>query len=561
MNIHLTDQEKFIISYLRGAKKSITSLRNVDMRIAGGWVRDKIMGIPSDDIDIAVSNMSGDDVVNILKTNDFNGVLGKSFQVSLDKSLKSEKGTDINELQVGGVEIDGLKIEFVPMRTERYEGDSRAPILEITDDPRLDAMRRDLTINGLYYNIDTGMVEDYVGGVRDIKNLVLRTPDDAKKTFSEDPLRILRALRFYSKYPDSTIDQSIIDAIKDPDIQRIYLQKVAPERAGKEIMKLMSGAKPDAAIRILFESGMHRVVMGEDIFDALNPLDMDQQTPHHKHNLMNHTLLAIKNMNSISNDEGLSDDERSLMNISAMFHDLGKLDPSIVAPHQYNPGQMTYYGHEHASARIAEEVLKRLGIGLERNFVSSIVRYHMRPHKQMPTPKSIGKFIRDTQIMEGGEERSLWKFIMLHSMADTLSKGGVDYEEDIEKKKDLTSRIENFIEEQKSKGMDVSSKNPILNGNEIIGIIPEVSPKSGFIKDVIDLMLEAQDGGEITDKQTATEFVNGIKEQIIDKYNKPHQGSDVEAKNWIKRLKVADKKNHDTNIRNNTDIKPRQPLG
>ena len=60
---------------------------------------------------------------------------------------------------------------------------------------------------------------------------------------------------------------------------------------------------------------------------------------------------------------------------------------------------------------------------------------------------------------------------------------------------------------------------------------------------------------------TATEFVNGIKEQIIDKYNKPHQGSDVEAKNWIKRLKVADKKNHDTNIRNNTDIKPRQPLG
>jgi tRNA nucleotidyltransferase (CCA-adding enzyme) len=323
MNISLTDQEKFIISYLRSAKKSIPSLKNVDMRIAGGWVRDKIMGILSDDIDVAVSNISGHDVVSILKNNDFKNVLGKTFQVSLDKSLKSENKTDLQSLQVGGVEMGGLKVEFVPMRTERYEEDSRAPILEITDDPRLDAMRRDLTINGLYYNIDTGMVEDYVGGIEDIKNMTLKTPDNAKKTFSEDPLRILRALRFYSKYPNSTIDSEIITAIKDPEVQRLYLQKVAPERAGKEIMKLMSGEKPDEAIRVLFESGMHRQVFGADIFDKLNPLDMDQKTPHHKHNLMEHTLLTMKNVNNISRDEGLSDKERALMTMSAMFHDIG----------------------------------------------------------------------------------------------------------------------------------------------------------------------------------------------------------------------------------------------
>ena len=556
MNISLTDQEKFIISYLRSAKKSIPSLKNVDMRIAGGWVRDKIMGILSDDIDVAVSNISGHDVVSILKNNDFKNVLGKTFQVSLDKSLKSENKTDLQSLQVGGVEMGGLKVEFVPMRTERYEEDSRAPILEITDDPRLDAMRRDLTINGLYYNIDTGMVEDYVGGIEDIKNMTLKTPDNAKKTFSEDPLRILRALRFYSKYPNSTVDSEIITAIKDPEVQRLYLQKVAPERAGKEIMKLMSGEKPDEAIRVLFESGMHRQVFGADIFDKLNPLDMDQKTPHHKHNLMEHTLLTMKNVNNISRDEGLSDRERALMTMSAMFHDIGKLDPSIVAEHSHNPGQMTYYGHEKSSADIADVVLKRLGIGDDRNFVSTIVRYHMRPHKQMPTPKAIGKFIRDTNLMEGSENKPLWKYVMLHSMADTMSKGGVDYEEDIKNKKDLTGRIESFIEDQESKGMSAESKKPILNGNEIINIIPEVSPKSGFIKYVMDMLLEAQDDGSVSDKNTAIDFVKTIKDQIIEKYNQKNQDLTLEAKNWIQALKVADIKNYnDTNIKNNFNTK------
>jgi hypothetical protein len=242
--------------------------------------------------------------------------------------------------------------------------------------------------------------------------------------------------------------------------------------------------------------------------------------------------------------------------MSAMFHDIGKLDPSIVAEHSHNPGQMTYYGHEKSSADIADVVLKRLGIGADRNFVSTIVRYHMRPHKQMPTPKAIGKFIRDTNLMEGSENKPLWKYVMLHSMADTMSKGGVDYEEDIKNKKDLTGRIESFIEDQESKGMSAESKKPILNGNEIINIIPEVSPKSGFIKYVMDMLLEAQDDGSVSDKNTAIDFVKTIKDQIIEKYNQKNQDLTLEAKNWIQALKVADIKNYnDTNIKNNFNTK------
>ena len=141
-------------------------------------------------------------------------------------------------------------------------------------------------------------------------------------------------------------------------------------------------------------------------------------------------------------------------------------------------------------------------------------------------------------------------------MADTMSKGGVDYEEDIKNKKDLTGRIESFIEDQESKGMSAESKKPILNGNEIINIIPEVSPKSGFIKYVMDMLLEAQDDGSVSDKNTAIDFVKTIKDQIIEKYNQKNQDLTLEAKNWIQALKVADIKNYnDTNIKNNFNTK------
>jgi len=555
MEINLSEKEKFIISYLRSVKKSIPALRNVEMRIAGGWVRDKLMGTESDDIDIAISNMSGHDIVQILKRYDGSDLLGNPFVVSLEKSLKSEQEEDINSLQVGGIDIGGQKVEFVPMRTERYESGSRIPILEITNDPKLDSMRRDLTINSLYYNIDTGMVEDYTGGINDLKNMVLKTPDEAKKTFAEDPLRILRALRFYSRYPNSKIDPSIIQAIADPEIQQAYVTKVSPERAGTEIMKMMAGHKPDEATRILFETGMYKAVFGNEIIANLNPIDMDQQSPHHKHNLMNHTILAIKNINNISIEEGLSEKERSLMNLSAMFHDLGKLDPSVIAPHRTNPGQTTYHGHEYLSADIAEAVLKRLGIGQERDFVTTIVRHHMRPHKDMSTPKAIGRFIRKTQIMEGGEDRPLWKYIMLHSIADTLSKGGVDYDQDLEQKRSTMERIEGFIEEQEQKGMTATSHRPLLNGNEIISIIPELNPKYGFIKEVMGRLLEAQDEGSIFDKQTATQFVENIKGEILEKYTDKEKYT--EATNWLKRLKIADKNYHDTISKNNSHIRVR----
>jgi hypothetical protein len=140
-------------------------------------------------------------------------------------------------------------------------------------------------------------------------------------------------------------------------------------------------------------------------------------------------------------------------------------------------------------------------------------------------------------------------------MADTLSKGGVDYDQDLEQKHSTMERIEGFIEEQEQKGMTATSHRPLLNGNEIISIIPELNPKYGFIKEVMDRLLEAQDEGSVFDKQTATQFVENIKSEILEEYTNKEKYT--EATNWLKRLKIADKNYHDTIPKNNSNIRVR----
>ena len=203
--IQLTPHESQIFDFLKEVNRQV----GIDLRVAGGWTRDKLLGQESDDVDIAISGMSGFDFAKIVENygRDTEEV-GEAYQVSIEKSAK-DKRTLNPDLFVGGINLFGQKVEFVPMRTETYQPGSRTPIAARTDDVTDDVVRRDLTINAIYYNINTGQVEDYVNGKEDLQNMYLRTPTDPVKTFTDDPLRILRALRFYSKYGNSTLDPAI----------------------------------------------------------------------------------------------------------------------------------------------------------------------------------------------------------------------------------------------------------------------------------------------------------------------------------------------------------------
>jgi tRNA nucleotidyltransferase/poly(A) polymerase len=173
---------------------------------------------------------------------------------------------------------------------------------------------------------------------------------------------------------------------------------------------------------------------------------------------------------------------------------------------------MSYPGHENVSAEIAEEVLRRLGFGNERFLVEKIVKEHMRPHGEMETPKSIGKFLRefDSLKMQDDRKSKLWRLTWLHSIADSMSKGAVDYHEDIKHKQDVMKTIEDFINNQASMG-----KKPLLDGKEIMQMFPDINPKTGFIKIMQEALLQAQDEGKVVDKNSAEKFLKDNKNNLM----------------------------------------------
>lgn len=224
----------------------------VECRIAGGWVRDKLLQLPSSDLDIALSIPSG-----------------YAFAVGFVEYLQSQNVTtgtvgrvaanpeQSKHLETGTTKIMGLECDFVGLRSETY-ADSRIPQIR-PGTPLEDASRRDLTINALFYNVHKREVEDFTQrGLLDLDQKVARTPLAPRQTFEDDPLRILRCVRFASRF-DLTISDDVVAAIKEKDIQSAISTKVSKERVGIEIMKMMH-PKPLKALTLIDTLDLHSSV-------------------------------------------------------------------------------------------------------------------------------------------------------------------------------------------------------------------------------------------------------------------------------------------------------------
>ena len=588
----LNSTEQQIFDFLRQMKKDMNL--PIQMRVAGGWVRDKLLGIESDDIDIAV-DVSGIEVAKAIEQygRKVGAHVGTAFQVSLDKSAQPiQEEEKSNDLMVGGIDINGIKVEFVPMRTETYpDPTSRKPVITITKDPREDVKRRDLTINAMLYNIGTGKVEDYVGGIRDLGRdtgkVILRTPDDAKKTFIEDPLRILRVIRFNSRFAGSIVDDDIIKAMYDPEVHQAYSMKVAPERAGKEILKTMMADDPVKPLEMLFDSDLYKIVFNVPSMQDINKegIKMEQKSPFHTDILLDHILKVVSNINEMMKNMGESDKMRGLLNIAALFHDFGKMSPAIQKPHSYkkvsdkptgqdrvgkyvlddgikiyyddelktyyvgDDGQlhrrMSYIGHEDVSAKMVEEILSPMGeiSKDEKGMIKQLVELHMEPHSKNPwTPKRIGRFLRRTK--EHGKEEShadLWKYIFYLAQAD--ASAGKTGEKNLQKYLDTMNKFENYLVAPES------TTPPVIDGNVIISEIRnlypgiKVGPWIAFAKTMIQ---EAQDEGNQIDVSSLTAqadarqyLLNTILPQLIELYPNYFGEENMIARNWFKKIVVA----------------------
>ncbi|KAG6508943.1 hypothetical protein ZIOFF_034325 [Zingiber officinale] len=250
--IDLTEKEEKIFRRLLDVVDRFNL--ETQLRVAGGWVRDKLLGKDCYDIDIALDNMLGREFCE--KVNEFLQSTGEEqqgigvIQCNPDQS---------KHLETARMRIYDTWVDFVNLRSETYAENSRIPTMKFGT-AREDAFRRDLTINSLFYNINTNSVEDLTGrGVQDLRNGYVVTPLPPKATFLDDPLRVLRAIRFGARF-EFSLDEDLKKAAMDSEVKAAIAEKISRERIGHEIDLMMSDKQPVTAITNIVDLQLFFVV-------------------------------------------------------------------------------------------------------------------------------------------------------------------------------------------------------------------------------------------------------------------------------------------------------------
>ncbi|KAF2148911.1 poly A polymerase C-terminal region-like protein [Myriangium duriaei CBS 260.36] len=253
------------------------------LRFTGGWVRDKLLGVDSHDIDVAINNMTGYQFG--LRMKEYLDLPGNLRKYGLEEASSAEvqspeAGTIDKSKLVGGLHkieanpekskhletvttrILGLDIDLVNLRKETYTEDSRNPQMEFGT-PEEDALRRDATINAMFYNLNTLQIEDFTArGFEDMQNGIIRTPLEPYQTFKDDPLRVLRLIRFASRLGYS-LDQAAAESMRNDDIKIALKVKISRERVGVELEKMLRGPDPLGALQMIIDAGLYKTVFSD----------------------------------------------------------------------------------------------------------------------------------------------------------------------------------------------------------------------------------------------------------------------------------------------------------
>lgn len=227
------------------------------LRFTGGWVRDKLLGAESHDIDVAISTMTGlqfgtylqeylDEPENLEKYTN-NKELAFTDEMLKVHTIKANPEKS-KHLETVTTRLFGLDIDLVNLRKETYTELSRNPQVEFGTAEE-DALRRDATVNALFYNLNTSMLEDFTGlGLDDMERKIIRTPLEPYQTFKDDPLRVLRLIRFASRL-GYNIDGKTQEAMQDEEIKKAFELKISKERVGIEVEKTLRGRFLNSEVR------------------------------------------------------------------------------------------------------------------------------------------------------------------------------------------------------------------------------------------------------------------------------------------------------------------------
>ena len=331
----------------------------IECYVIGGWVRDMFLHRPSKDIDIVVVGSGVDFALAVANR------IGKQAKVNVFRNFGTAQLTIQPSRSKKEVfqTTERIEIEFVGARKESYNRNSRKPIVEdgtLEDDQK----RRDFTINALALCLNNnryGELLDPFDGLRDMEECLIRTPLDPDITFSDDPLRMMRAIRFSSQL-GFYLTTETFDAIAR-NAERIRI--ISGERIADELDKIMLSRKPSVGWILLEKTGLLKIILPE--LEALKRVDSIDGRGH-KDNF-SHTMQVL--------DSVAQKSDKLWLRWAALLHDIGKPKSK-----QYIQGQgWTFHQHDFIGQKMIPSIFKRLKLPLNENmrYVQKLVGLHMRP--------------------------------------------------------------------------------------------------------------------------------------------------------------------------------------
>jgi tRNA nucleotidyltransferase/poly(A) polymerase len=322
----------------------IADVDGVRAYVVGGYVRDLLLGRRDQDLDIMVM---GD---------------GVAFARRAARSLGITTVVAFERFGTAMIPVAGGKIEVVGARREVYHPESRDPDVA-AGTLEEDLLRRDFTVNAMAASLNAGafgLLLDPLDGQRDLEGKLLRTPRDPRRTFEDDPLRIMRAFRFAAQLRFH-VDPLALEAIR---AMRERLPIVSQERITEEFLKMLKTDQPSVGLKLMNETGVLQLVFPE----IAQMAGVDQRRDHHHKDVFLHTCTVVDNIARTTDNLWLR--------FVALVHDIAK--PRTKA---FKEGAgWTFHGHEEIGARMMKKIFHRMRLPLEHlSYVEKLVRLHLRP--------------------------------------------------------------------------------------------------------------------------------------------------------------------------------------
>lgn len=338
------ENRNFLTNKIFGIISQTASENGVRAFAIGGFVRDCFLGRPCKDIDVVVE--------------------GSGIEIA--EKVAAKVGSKLSVFKNFGTAMfkyNGMEIEFVGARKESYRRESRKPIVEdgtLEDDQK----RRDFTINALAFSLQPenfGELVDPFNGMEDMKAGLIRTPLDPDTTYSDDPLRMIRAIRFATQLSFKIVDESLESIRRNRDRLKI----LSRERISDELHKIMLSPKPSIGFRLLDQTGLLELIMPQ--LSNLKGVET-QEGKGHKDNFA-HTLQVLDNICGHSDNLWLR--------WAALLHDIGKPGTK-----RYEPGiGWTFHSHDFLGGKMVPAIFKQLKMPLNEKmkYVQKLVQLHLRP--------------------------------------------------------------------------------------------------------------------------------------------------------------------------------------